>query len=275
MTDKSEIDRLNRIGAEILLNGQEPQVFHSRVSFSDFNFSPATDLNHTDLVEQEMSAKGYDWRTWTTGDIFGVRLYYPKREYIPRMCIDREAPLGQKAIAIMRAIEKAWENDNDISLFEEMKPYRDRANALMNGEESEIDRLNKIGAEIMQFKIPLKNGYGYAKDGVWTGFATKKLADEHYVFDDNENKRHPSWWYLVAFNDIWSPATDLNHNAMVFQELVEMGWEWEVENDTYKGEKVITCFVESFQKKHHFETYASTEVLARARAYEKAWEVEK
>jgi len=139
--------------------------------------------------------------------------------------------------------------------------------------ESEIDRLNRIGAEIMQFKIPLKNGYGYAKDGVWTGFATKKLADEHYVFDDNGNKRHPSWWYLVAFNDIWSPATDLNHTDMVKKELIKQGWEWTVESDTYEGNNMITVV---FSKEGEFQKIdysTDQEALAVMRAVEKLWKM--
>ena len=140
--------------------------------------------------------------------------------------------------------------------------------------ESEIDRLNRIGAEIMQFKIPLKNGYGYAKDGVWTGFATKKLADEHYVFDDNGNKRHPSWWYLVAFNDIWSPATDLNHTDMVKKELVKQGWEWTVESDTYEGDNIVTVTIT--KGKIHKTAYSTNdEALCFMRCVEKAWEVGK
>ena len=136
---------------------------------------------------------------------------------------------------------------------------------------TETDRLNRIGAEIMQFKIPLKNGYGYAKDGVWTGFATKKLADEHYVFDDNENKCHPSWWYLVAFKGIWSPATDLNHNAMVMDTFDS--WEIYKMGGYGRQKRIYTCKI--WETTTPIIGQADTEALARARAYEKAWEVEK
>ena len=72
----------------------------------------------------------------------------------------------------------------------------------------------------------------------------------------------------------WSPATDLNHTAMVGQELIKIGWRFNIILEkccAVEGTKYISFSV------GRLKAYgaAETEPLARARAYEKVWKAEK
>ena len=117
----TEIDRLNRIGAEIMgwkrierdkyypdddldYWGSEKEYYYSIK-----DWSPATDLNHTDMVEQEMVGK-----RWHIQIIFGLNHDDRWEVVLNNSTINYNlylgyAPINQKALAVMRAIDKAWE----------------------------------------------------------------------------------------------------------------------------------------------------------------------
>ena len=90
--------------------------------------------------------------------------------------------------------------DDDIILLEEMKPYRDRANKLVD--KTEETRLNKLGAEIMGWEYLPSLGC----------YVTKSLKE-------------------ATLNDTispmkFSPATNLNHFMLVVTEMRKQGWEF-------------------------------------------------
>ena len=71
--------------------------------------------------------------------------------------------------------------------------------------ESETDRLNRIGAEIMGWK---------------------RIERDKYYPDDDLDYWGSEKEYYYSIKD-WSPATDLNHTDMVKKELIKRGWEWQ------------------------------------------------
>ena len=116
MIKENETQHLNEIGAKIMPKGllQEYTVrpwhgwrFKVTDGIGDL-FSPATDLNHTDMVEQEMVKKGWKISVYSPSEETGQHLcIVSKRGYL--ISFKAEAPLGQKVLAIMKAVEKALE----------------------------------------------------------------------------------------------------------------------------------------------------------------------
>jgi len=102
--------------------------------------------------------------------------------------------------------------------------------------ESETDRLNRIGAEIMGLHLAYRNGKPiyYTEEG-------------------------------VIHN--WSPATDLNHNAIVMDTFDS--WEVYKMGGYGRQKRIYTCKIWTDIGKW-FIGQADTEALARAKAYEKA-----
>jgi len=119
MIKENETQHLNEIGAKIMPKGllQEYTVrpwhgwrFKVTDGIGDL-FSPATDLNHTDMVEQEMVKKGWKISVYSPSEETGQHLcIVSKRGYL--ISFKAEAPLRQKALAIMRAIGKAVESES-------------------------------------------------------------------------------------------------------------------------------------------------------------------
>ena len=130
-----------------------------------------------------------------------------------------------------------------------VKELKKGATMILDDEET---RLNRIGAEIMGYK---------AKGRVWTTNNGPVYAISQ---DINQSPYFP----------VWSPATDLNHTAMVGQELIKIGWRFDIILEkccAVEGTKYISFSV------GRLKAYgaADTEPLARARAYEKVWKAEK
>jgi len=82
------------------------------------------------------------------------------------------------------------------------------------------------------------------------------------------------WRFKVTdgIGDLFSPATDLNHNAMVMDTFND--WMVSKQKSEFRKGRIYTCTIWTDIGKW-FIGQADTEVLARARAYEKAWEGEK
>ena len=106
-------------------------------------------------------------------------------------------------------------------------------------------RLNQVGAEIMQYII------------------------------GNADKEYPLWCKrtgeIVIEQYKWSPATDLNHNAMVMDTFDS--WEVYKMGGYGRQKRIYTCKI--WETITPIIGQADTEALARARAYEKVWKVEK
>ena len=109
-------------------------------------------------------------------------------------------------------------------------------------DKSEINRLNRVGADVAELKL-------------------NKWTQEYYRF---------GIFYCLFYD--WSPATDLTHNAMVMDHFDN--WEvYKMKGYNRKG-RLYTCTIWTDTGKW-FIGQADTEALARAKAYEKAWEMEK
>ena len=102
---------------------------------------------------------------------------------------------------------------------------------------TEIDRHNRIGAEIMG---------GYVVVG-------NLIGNDHKMSD-------------------WSPATNLNHNAMVMDTFND--WNISKQKSKFRKGRIYTCTIWTDNIAVWFIGQADQEPLARARAYEKIWEVE-
>jgi len=115
----TEIDRLNRIGAEIMgwkrierdkyypdddldYWGSEKEYYYSIK-----DWSPATDLNHTDMVKKELIKRGWEWTvendTYEGNNM--ITVIFSKEGEFQKV----DYSTDQESLAIMRAVEKAWE----------------------------------------------------------------------------------------------------------------------------------------------------------------------
>ena len=118
MTEQSETKRLNQLGAEWA--GLTFKVNNFNNSYYTDNrtiiclkedWNPCHNLNHTYLVEQAMIKKG-----WSIRVSYGLRFknrwevyLYKKDEGWGYKIHETDAPIGEKALAIMRAFEMAVE----------------------------------------------------------------------------------------------------------------------------------------------------------------------
>ena len=122
MIKENETQHLNEIGAKIM--GWKEEYFdrsknmgtddvlayigNDGLTLLKAAWNPATDLNHTDMVEQEMVKKGWKISVYSPSEETGQHLcIVSKRGYL--ISFKAEAPLGQKVLAIMKAVEKALE----------------------------------------------------------------------------------------------------------------------------------------------------------------------
>ena len=112
-------------------------------------------------------------------------------------------------------------------------------------------RLNKVGAGIVRLKIRFDN--------------YNRCYYSSSIKDFNMQS-------ITIKGEDWNPATDLNHNAMVMDTFND--WMVSKQKSEFRKGRIYTCTIWTDIGKW-FIGQADTEVLARARAYEKAWEVEK
>jgi len=109
-----EETRLNEMGWEIsgtIINRNGSHTDRNGVTYYGKMFAPCKDLNDTALVEQAMVEKGWDYTVMSTKaeeQVKTVACFFSKPKHPTAVA---EAPLDQKALAIMRAIEKAVESE--------------------------------------------------------------------------------------------------------------------------------------------------------------------
>ena len=109
MTEQSEIKRLNKVGAEIMLEGQETMTFHSRVSFDKFTFDPCRNTDHFLMVAGKMREKGWEFIIFLykpNGEV-SIDCWHPDRKISEERISVTAEDQTNLALAGMRCIEKA------------------------------------------------------------------------------------------------------------------------------------------------------------------------
>ena len=107
--------------------------------------------------------------------------------------------------------------NEDEKLFEEMKPFRDRANAYMNGEPEET-RLNRLGAEKVGKELFMR-----------------PFVNSPYLYS--------------RFGDRWNPYSNIAQAWDCLMVMVEDGWDYSIKTRfDAAGNRITTCLLSKREK---------------------------